>query len=259
MVYLAILKFSFLRFFAYPFEILAEIIRSVVMVFFLVLFWLVAADNLHVPVDMQTIASYFLIATGVKEIVMADYGAFGSLLGDLIKSGKITNYFLKPATTIPSIYFTSLGRNGVVMLMAFISILAGLFIKPPEGAISIVLFFIFLAIAIAVSFAVNLFEGLLPLYSPDASGYVNVINHTIQIFSGAMIPVYFFPGLLGSIVKLTPFPAMVFGPTNALRSSAVNTEIIVALGVGVFWAVALNLFVYLFWKRSIKKYEAVGI
>lgn len=259
MIYLQILRFSFLRFFAYPFEILAEIAKTTVIMLFLIFFWSVVSKDLHGSFDFKSIVSYFLIATGVKEVVMADYGAFGAHLGDLIKTGGLNNVFLRPISALPSIYFTALGRNGVVILVAVVNILVGLYINPPTSVLAVVLFFAFLINAIIVSLAFNLLSGLLYIHTPDASGFVNVINHAIQIFSGAMIPIYLFPGILGDIVKLTPFPVMIFGPTNALRLNNINSEVLLAFAVGIFWSVSLNILIYWFWRQSIKKYEAIGI
>lgn len=110
-----------------------------------------------------------------------------------------------------------------------------------------------------IAFAYNLFEGTLFFHSADASGIRNSVAHVIGIFSGIMIPIYLFPDWLEKIVKLTPFPSMVFGPVNALNTKTLSTDIIFDLGVAIFWSIALNLLAYYFWQRSTKKYEAVGI
>ncbi|MCL5784534.1 MAG: ABC-2 family transporter protein [Patescibacteria group bacterium] len=259
MIYLNILKFSFLRFFAYPYEILAEIVRSLIVMFFLIFFWSVVARSMDQQFTISSIISYFLIASGVKDLVMADYGEFGGVLGELIKSGKISNYLLRPAEAVPSIYAFSLGRVGISVLVSIANIVAGMWINPPTSWIAIVFFLIFLLNAILIGFTFNLMEGVLYFHSPDASGFRNALNHVIQVLSGAMVPIYLFPDAVRMVVQLTPFPALVFGPVNALRINNFSSQVIFDLSVAVMWGILLNFVIYYFWQQSAKKYEATGI
>lgn len=259
MIYLQILRFSFLRFFAYPYEIVAEVLRSLIVMLFLIFFWSVVAKSMDQQNQIIPLVSYFLIATGVKDLVMADYGIFGGELGDLIKSGKISNYLLKPTNVVFSAYTFSLGKVGVPSLISLINIFLGLWISPPVSFISIILFLVFLLIAVAIGFSLNLMIGVIYFHTPDASGIRNTLNHIVQVLSGAMVPLYLFPENWRNIVEMTPFPALVFGPVNALKSAEISSLVVGEIFQALFWGVFLNLAVYYFWQRASKKYEATGI
>jgi ABC-2 type transport system permease protein len=258
-IYWDIIRFSFLRFFAYPWEIVASILKRVVEILFLILFWSLVVKGSGGQINISQIVSYFFISMGIRDLVMSHWGPFGGEIGNDIKSGDINKYLIKPVSIIPTLYSLAFGRNGMRVLLALINLIIGIVIFPPKNFISIILFLIFFILAWWVSFAYNLFQGTLYFHLTDAYGVRNALNNFIRVFSGEMIPLFLFPYTLGQIVRFTPFPSMVYGPTIALSTSIIDQGVVINLGIAVFWAVLLNILAYLFWKRSIKNYEAIGI
>jgi len=196
---------------------------------------------------------------GVRDLVMSHWGPFGGEIGRQIKSGELSKYLVRPVSIIPTLYSLALGKSGMRVLLAIVNLAIGLVIFPPKTYISILLFVIFFILALAVSFAYNLFQGTLFFHLTDAYSIRNALNNFIRIFSGEAIPLFLFPFTLGQIARFSPFPSMVYGPTIALSTIQIDQSVILNIAIGVFWAVFLNIAVYLFWRRSIKNYEAVGI
>lgn len=258
-IYLDIIRFSFLRFFAYPREIIASILKRIIEILFLILFWSLIVKSSGGQIDISQIISYFFISMGIRDLVMSHWGPFGGELGREIKSGDINKYLIKPVSIIPTLYSLSFGRNGIRVILALLNLVIGIVIFPPKNLVSILLFVIFFISAWWISFAYNLFQGTLYFYLTDAGGVRNAINNFIRVFSGEMVPLFFFPFTLGQIVRFSPFPSMVYGPTIALSTSIIDKNVLLNIGITIFWAISLNIFVYLFWKRSIKNYEAIGI
>jgi ABC-2 type transport system permease protein len=259
MIYWNIVKFSFLRFFSYPFEILSSVAKRVIEILFLVLFWSLIVKGSGSQINIYQIVSYFFISMGIRDLVMSHWGPFGGEVGNSIKSGQITNYLIKPVSIVPTLYSLSLGRNGMRVLLALINLAIGLIIFPPKSITSILLFIIFFPLAWSISFAYNLIQGTLYFHFTDATGVRNALNNIIRVFSGEMVPLFLFPYTLGQIVRFTPFPGMVYGPTIALSTNKFDQDVLINIVVSIFWAIFLNIIVYLFWKRSIKNYEAIGI
>jgi ABC-2 type transport system permease protein len=258
MIYFDIFRFQLLRNIAYPFELLAHIFKRVIWIFFLIYFWTLIAQG-NDAINIRVLGSYFLIATGVSDITMAAWGFLSHFMGMYIKDGNINNLLIKPLSIIPSIYAISAGRNAVRLGLMLLFILAGLIINPPQSVLSVALFLAFLLNALLISFAKNILEGTMYFHLTDAWGIRSSLNHLITIFSGAQIPLYLFPDTLRQILMLSPFPYMVYAPTHALTINSLNYEVLVGLAVGLFWAIVLNITALLFWRVSIKKYEAIGI
>ena len=226
---------------------------------FLIYFWSLFSQHANNSLGVTGFASYFLIASGINELVMAQWGKFGAGLGDAIRTGAINNYLIKPLSILPAIYFTAVGKNGINKLLAVITILIGLIIQPPQSMLAVLLFTIFFINAVLIAYAVNIIDGTIFFHSADAKGIRSASNHIIGIFSGILIPISLFPDYIRWIVELTPFPWMVFGPVNALKITALTEDVLMDIGIVFFWSIALNIIAYLFWSWSIKKYEAIGI
>jgi len=258
-VYFDIIRFSFLRFFAYPFEIIATVLKRIVEVVFLVLFWSVYIKSSGISVSLPQITAYFLIAMGVADLTMSRWGALSSLIGNQIKSGQISNYIIKPTKLIPTLYAISLGRNGMRLILAVINIFIGLSLMPPKNIFSLVFFLLFFVNAWAISFAYNILEGTLFLHFTDAFGIRNSIQNFIRIFTGTMVPLYMFPSPLKEILRFSPFPGMVYLPANSLSNTLTPHGVGMDIGIGIFWGITLNLLAFSLWNHSMKKYEAIGI
>lgn len=258
-IYLDIIKFSFLRFFSYPFEIFAMAFKRVIEVIFLVVFWNIYIKSSGLTISIHQITAYFLIAVGIADLTMARWGALSALIGVQIKTGQISNYLIKPTKLIPAMYAISIGRNGMRLSLAVINILIGLYLSPPKSLIVFLIFLLFFINAWAISFAYNIFESTLYLHFTDAGGIRNSIQNFIRILTGSMIPLYMFPSPLKEILRFTPFPSMVYLPANALSGDLVLSSVTLDLLVGAFWSVVLSYLAFSLWNYSMKKYEAVGI
>jgi len=256
-IYFKIIGFSFLRFFSYPFELLAQVTKRVIEIAFLILFWSIYIKSSGQNLSLTQIVSYFLIALGVADLTMARWGALGNLIGNQIKSGQISNLVIKPVNLIFSLYAMSLGRNGLRLMLAVVNIAIGLAIHPPQSFYNLAFFFLFFLNSIVISFAYNILEGTLFLHFTDASGIRNSIQNFMRLLTGTMIPLYLFPSPLKEILRFSPFPSMVYLPANSL-SGNVN-QFGIDFTIGIFWAIALNYLAFSFWNYSMKKYEAVGI
>jgi ABC-2 type transport system permease protein len=256
-IYFKIIGFSFLRFFSYPFELLAQVTKRVIEIAFLVLFWSVYIKSSGQNLSLPQIVSYFLIALGVADLTMARWGALGNLIGNQIKSGQISNLVIKPVNLIFSLYAMSLGRNGLRLMLAVVNIIAGLAIHPPQSFYNLALFFLFFLNSIVISFAYNVLEGTLFLHFTDASGIRNSIQNFMRLLTGTMIPLYLFPSPLKEILRFSPFPSMVYLPANSLSGNL--DQFGLDFTIGIAWAIVLNIAAFSFWNYSMKKYEAVGI
>lgn len=258
-VYIDIVRFSFLRFFAYPFEILASTLKRFVEIIFLIIFWGIYIKSSGASLSLVEITAYFLIAMGVADITMARWGALSSMIGNQVKSGGISNYIIKPTRLIPTLYAIAMGRNGMRLLLAVINIVIGFWILPPKTPVTFLIFFLFLINAWAISFAYNVIEGTLFLHFTDASGIRNSLQNFIRILTGTMVPLSMFPSPLKEALRLSPFPSMVYHAANSISTSITLNSAFIDLSIGLFWAICLNIIAINFWNYSMKKYEAVGI
>lgn len=238
---------------------LAAFINKGLTIAFLLIFWRVILEELGTEDELVELLAYFLIAQGLGDISMMYSQKLGSLLRKGIKTGSITNYIIKPYKLLIAAYATVQGSRSVNNIPALIMIIIGVVLASPSGGISILLFIVFCIIAMLISFAINVLEGVLTFYVTEPSGIMNAIAHVSRLLSGSFIPLVFFPEVLQKIAVKLPFSMMIFTPITMLEFESLNSEVISTVLLGIFWAVSMNLTIYYFWRRGLKQYEAIGL
>lgn len=258
-LYFFVFLYELKKYFVYPLELIFTVLQYFLKLLFLIVFWTVISKSSENNIDIRQLASYFLIAEAVSLITMAYTWDLGRFVRHKIRDGSISNFFIKPVSLLKYCYFSTIGGNGVEYVLALFSIVIALLIVPPASLLGVFSFFIFLILASIIGFSFNLFEASLSFVFTETNGIKNAVRHVISVFSGLLVPLYLFPEGLRKIVELTPFPAMIFSPVNALSYTEINDELIKSLLVAIFWAILLLCLMMIFWKRVIKYYEAVGL
>lgn len=258
-LYLKIVRFSFLRYLIYPLEIVSGVLKRGAEVLFLILFWSIYIKSSGINYSSNQLISYFLIAIGVGDLVMAKWGYFCHEIRHQIKDGSLNNNVIKPVNLLLLLYSNSVGKSGIKFIFSFVYIVLGLAISENLDPLLLIYFLLFLINAWAIGFAYNILEGSIAFYSTESGNINNTIQNTIAILTGSLIPLSFFPTTLQQIIRLTPFPSLVYAPSSILSLKLSQNEILINLLIGFFWAIALNLAAIKTWHHSIKKYEAIGI
>ncbi len=203
--------------------------------------------------------SYFLIAGGVSELVTAQWGGVGQNLGRLIRYGRLSDLLIKPVSIIPTLFFSDLGSDLPEKILAVLYIIVGLGINPPHNVLAFILFALFFVSSAIISLCYMLLLACMYFYVPEASGIRSSIQHMARIFSGAAIPLTFFPPTLYNIVRFLPFQTMIYAPTKALSTNAFSSDVWVQLITSAGWMVVFIFVARFVWLKSIKNYEASGI
>lgn len=258
-LYWHIFRFRALRFLAYPTEMLATIVKRILEITFFVFLWTLVLKSSSATVTVQSLISYFLIASGIGEIVMAKWGGTGKFLADSVRQGKLSNYLIKPVSIIPNLFFSELGTNIPKRILALIFIIVGVALNPPQTLTAVFLFMVFFVASFVIALCYVILLGCMYFYVPEASGIKNSIEHMARILSGAAVPLTFFPESMFKVVKLLPFQTMIYAPTNALSTNSISTEVLGQIVVSYFWLVVFVAFAWFVWRQSIKHYEAAGI
>lgn len=257
--YLDIIKFNLLEEFAYPLEIIAFIIRKLINLGFLILFWYVISSTNPDIFSFKQILSYFLISEAVQDLTFTTGGRFGRDIQKKIKSGILSNYLVKPIDTLRFLYASFVGGRTSVAVYALTTLVIGIYIFPPKTLLNLLLFPLSLFLTTIAGAGMNIFIGIIGFYSPEAGSIKNVYEHINKILSGALIPLTYFPTLIRQIASLTPFPVFAFFPVSILQANGITTDIFIKLGLSAFWAVFLMTTSAASWKKAVRNYDGVGI
>ena len=179
-----------------------------------------------------------------------------------IREGLIANYLTKPLDFQLYNLFANLGSllmNLTAITIPTILLLAFVFkVKVTYGP-GLFLFPIGLLLAFVISFSIDYFIGLMGFYSESVWGLSMTKEIIVTVFSGALIPLQFFPVVLQKILLWLPFQAIYHTPIMMLTKPDQGLNIFLPmLAVQLVWAIALFFAARLFYNQAIKVLRIAG-
>ena len=159
-----------------------------------------------------------------------------------VQSGDVVTDLMKPVSYYGYWLSRDLGRAACHALTRLVPTLlfgALLYDLALPGAIATwPAFALSVALAVVVSFAWRFLLNASAFWLMDVRGIVATSLVVTTFWSGLLVPLAFFPPWLRTIAEALPFRAMVMLPIEVLLGHGATST---ALGVQVFWAVALAL------------------
>jgi ABC-2 type transport system permease protein len=142
-----------------------------------------------------------------------------------------------------------------------ITILLGLLvldISPPSSALAALLFFLSVWLGFLIKFLVSFLMALICFRTMNAVGLIWAHTAMIELFSGALIPLQFFPGWLRTFALLAPFQAIVYTPLAIYLGKLQGSAMWQALGIQVLWVGVLWVLARLLWRPSLRALDIQG-
>ncbi|MDE6687673.1 MAG: ABC-2 family transporter protein, partial [Lachnospiraceae bacterium] len=113
--------------------------------------------------------------------------------------------------------------------------------------------------AVIINYSIDFIVGTICLYTESIWG-INIMKQVIVLLlSGATIPLAFFPEPFKTVASYLPFQSIYNTPLMILLGGGTGTEAVFeALGIQLFWCVALLACSSLFWKLSLRRITVNG-
>jgi ABC-2 type transport system permease protein len=176
----------------------------------------------------------------------------GSLIMDLLKP--LDFQYMTLARTVGSGLFNILVITVPSLLVLFLAFRAEM-----KVGIGLLFFPVGFIMAFLISFAIDFAIGLSSFYTDAIWGISLSKNVIINLLSGALIPMQFFPETVQNLLKLLPFQAIYNVPLMMITSPDLDVSAYwQALAVQVFWVLLLFAFSRWFYHRCFKKLTVSG-
>ena len=179
-----------------------------------------------------------------------------------IREGLIANYLTKPLDFQLYNLFANLGSllmNLTAITIPTVLLLAFVFkVKVTYGP-GLFLFPISLLLAFLISFSIDYFIGLMGFYSESVWGLSTTKEIIVTVFSGALIPLQFFPTGMQKFLFWLPFQAIYHTPIMMLTKPDQGLNVFLPrMAVQFAWAIALFIAARLFYNQAIKVLRIAG-
>lgn len=184
---------------------------------------------------------------------------------DSIVNGNIAYEFCRPIN-VYSMWFSRSTANRVskVLLRCVpILLVAGFLPKPyglaaPASWLHFVLFLGTLVLGLAVTVAFNMLIYMLSFFTISAQGLRMIFVAMAEFFTGAIIPLPFFPQKMQFVMELLPFASMQNVPLRIYSGSMGKGQMEKAIVLQVFWLLVLVLLGRLLCRMAEKRVVVQG-
>lgn len=178
-------------------------------------------------------------------------------LAEMIRSGSLSNYLLRPVSVVEFVYIRGLAPK--VFVAGFCLILGiglGLWIGMSPARLVGAMFLALLGnvihyqISSALASAAFIWE--------EAYSFLMVKNLLVQLLSGELLPLNLFPESSQWIWKSAPFYLFVYGPSQYALGKWSHTEFLHQIGIALLWVLAGWAMIRLTWGLGIRRYLSLG-
>jgi ABC-2 type transport system permease protein len=179
-----------------------------------------------------------------------------------IREGNIAIYLTKPIDYQIYNLFANLGSllmNLTAITLPTVLVMLFVFKVRVAVGIGLLLFPVSLLLAFLISFSIDYFVGLMGFYSESVWGLSITKEIIVTVFSGALIPLQFFPEAIQKILFWLPFQAIFHTPIMMVTRPDQEWEVFLPLiTVQLGWAMLLFLLARLFYHQAVKVLRIAG-
>ena len=179
-------------------------------------------------------------------------------LMEMIRSGGLSNYLLRPTGVVEFVYIRGLAPKLFISAVCLAIGLGATFFTDQVSAPRMVAAIGLAALGNIIAYQIGAIIATLAFYWEEAYSMLMVKNMIVQILCGELLPLSLFPASMTWIWKSTPFYLYVYGPTQYALGRWSHAEFIDAVGIASLWIIGLSVLVHLSWKLSIKRYLSLG-
>jgi ABC-2 type transport system permease protein len=179
-----------------------------------------------------------------------------------IREGMIAVYLIKPIDF--QLYALAANFGSFLMGLSAVTIptaliLAFMFKIRVAFGVGLILFPISILLAFLISFSIDYFVGIMGFYSESVWGLSITKEIIVTVFSGALIPLQFFPEAIRNVLFWLPFQAIYHTPIMMMTKPNLGLEVFLPMMlVQLGWAILLFILARLFYNQAVKVLRIAG-
>lgn len=254
--FLGLVAISFRKNFVYRSSVLMGAIGSVFAVVVQIAIWnyVFRGD----PAMVRYMTAYVVLARLLASLYQ---DKISNMIGDKVYNGSFVVDLIKPIHSVVAYVGAGLGdtlaelvTRGLPMLLIFFPTLLDVGIQP----LNLLAFFVLCMVGYVLITLVFTLAGHLAFVVTDLWAFGRMLRDTIFFFSGAAIPLAFFPDWLATLTKFLPFHLMYSFPIRVLLGDMPAVEIGSNLLMLALWTVGLWVALQLTYQRAVWRSVAQG-
>jgi ABC-2 type transport system permease protein len=176
--------------------------------------------------------------------------------------GKIAMDLIKPVSVQWMWICRAMGesafRLGLLTLPTAIVVAVAFPVQGPASRENFVLFLLAVLGSFFLMGAINFMIGTCAIPLKSILALIRAKYWLIELLSGLLIPIAFFPEKIGAVLAWLPFEHIAYTPLQIYLGKLNEAQALRALATQWFWIVTLLILAHLWWSRSLRKITIHG-
>lgn len=272
--YLPFFKASAMDLMAFKFNLLIWLFISALQVLCVVFLWIGVYQS---SIDgVNSIINGYTFNEMIMYVVMVNIFGFVTfdgttlfMINEEIKEGTIAMSFIKPTSYRLRFVFSNLGCVTTLVLIfglpcfttAYIVFASIGFLVIESWWVFVSHLLLFLIAQILATMLNDVFSyifGILCFYTSGGWGLNNLKEVIMRFLSGALIPLAFFPEVIGNVLKYSPFAGLGQNPVLIMLIKVDLLQALSMVGLSLSWLVVLEVFAHFLFNHASKKITVHG-
>jgi ABC-2 type transport system permease protein len=238
----------------YRFNVFMGVVLTAVTIYLLTIVWTAAygAQETVDGISLQQTLVYLTIAN------LQLYFLRPEISGDIqarIREGQI-GFDLSRPVSYPSQLIAGaagdmIGLLPMVAVAVPIAFVLGE-LRPPASVGEGIGYLVSFLLAWIIAVQLNMVIGLVSFWTLEMTGFEMMYRLIGNFATGALVPLWFMPDLLRSVVQLLPFQSIAYIPVSIYVGAPATGSIGTALAVQLLWAVLLIGVIRWVWGRAVR-------
>ena len=260
-VYGYVCKMQILRSLTYKFDVYGNILMQTLIMFTTSFFWKALYQNAESVqgVEVDSMLTYTVISACISVILTTNVER---KITQKVEKGTIAVDLMRPVNVFAVFFAEDLGN---VMALFFQNLLPIIFIGcvfiqvplPASGA-SLLLFLLSLGGAFFINWLLAAMFGMWAFTAINMNALLQVKRHVLRLLSGSLIPLWFFPDWLRTILEAFPFVYLYQLPLSIYIGKYDRGSLVRGMTIQLVWLFVLLVLFSILQKRVARRVMIQG-
>jgi ABC-type uncharacterized transport system permease subunit len=243
----------------YRFQYLTYQLYILIQLFLLRTIWTAVYDGRESVDGVSPQTQLVFITISLLQGLLGPYG-IAYAIQVRVETGQVANDLIRPFGFLSQMIATQWGRTlgrlpVLIVAIPAVTIVGSL--RMPEIA-NLGPYFLSLLLAYFVNLLTWMLLGLLSFWLMNVNGVRAMFGISSDFLAGALVPLWFMPDTLRTVLEFLPFQAGVFLPASIFAGQVTGSELIRPFVVQVIWIVLLSLAVRIVWRKATRRIVVQG-
>jgi len=258
-VYFSFLRVAFLKMLAYRLRYYTGIFTYTLYAAVQYFIWKAVYENyasgqaIH-GYTLSEMVTYITIAWICRSLYFSN---IDDEIDDLVRSGQISIYLIRPVNFQVMLFSHAAGESifRLLCFSPFVAVSLYLFfpMQAPASPVAFLLFAWSNVVAFLILACINFLVGLCSFVFQNIDGLSRAKYMIIQLLSGLLIPLPFFPDSIRPIVELLPFKYITYVPMQCYLGKIAGSEAQLMICQQIVWLAVLWGAGYAAWSAAVRK------